>query len=123
MIYHPEIGHLFFTTKTETMKPSTVFAGKSSPFTAVPRAKKIFAFVDADSLTITNDPLPKRRASPNKYSVIFDKLKIGQCVKCEPNEAAKVAHALTVWLKKIGKTGRVKSTCRYDDGKGRVWLL
>jgi hypothetical protein len=87
--------------------------------------KKPAAFVDVAKLMISDDPLPEYRSAPgHKYDEVFDKLKPGKCLVCEPGEAGKIGHALNTYLKRKGKPGKVRTAQRYPkDGKGRVWLL
>ncbi len=88
-------------------------------------AKKKSTFVDISKLVISDDPLPTHRSAPgHKYDAVFDKLKPGKCLVCEPGEAGKIGHALNTYLKRKGKPGTVRTAQRYEsDGKGRVWLL
>lgn len=90
-----------------------------------PLTKTKAKLVDVSSLVIVNDPIPVTRATVTaKYGELFRKLKPGQAIKCQPDEAAKIGHALNTWLKKTGKPGKVKTCCRYEsDGLGRVWLM
>lgn len=102
----------------------TTFAGRN-PF----KPKAPLRFVDPDDLAIANDPLPTSRAQPeHKYNEKFSKLKPGQCLVCEGEDAAKIAHALGLWLKRHNKDGVVRSTKAYEGAApgskaGRVWLI
>lgn len=89
------------------------------------KTKRPFKTVDVHSLEIVTDPLPVTRATVTaKYEELFSKLKPGQAIKCQPDEAGKIGHALNTWLAKKGKAGTVKTCRRYEtDGLGRVWLL
>ena len=102
----------------------TKFAGPS-PFPTAPKVAKVVKYVDPTKLVIANDPLPSGRASPEKkYDALFSKMKPGQCLVCESDEAGKIGHAMGVWLKNTGKPGSVRTTRNYEaDGKGRVWLV
>lgn len=79
--------------------------------------------IDPQKLSIANDPMPGHRATPNKYAELFSRLKPGQCIVCEGMQAGKIACALRKYVAEAGKSNIVRSTGRYDDGKGRVWLL
>lgn len=101
----------------------TTFANAHSPFGPTPKRQS--KPVDVDALKIANDPMTGRKltAAP-KYEQIFSKLKAGQCIVCQPGEAAKISHALNNWLKNQNKTNVVRSCNRYEkDGLGRVWLF
>lgn len=89
------------------------------------KPKKKSQPVVVDSLEIVNDPLPAARAKIGlKYEAIFAKMKPGQAIKCKPEEAGKIGHALNTWLKRSGRPGIVKTCRRYEtDDMGRVWLL
>ena len=95
---------------------------KRNPWTGIPVKKS--EHIDTSSLSISDDPIPSHRAVPiYKYDGVFAKLKYGQCVICEPSHAPKISQALRQWLVRQNKSGSVKSMTRYDDGKGRVWLV
>lgn len=81
--------------------------------------------IDPTKLTIGTDPMPAHRASPNKYADIFGRLKPGQCIICEPEQAAKLSTALKKYITTSAHSKcMVRSTSRFDaDGKGRVWLI
>lgn len=82
--------------------------------------KKSASFVDIAKLTIADDPLPTHRNVPgHKYDAVFDKLKPGKCLVCEPGDAGKIGHALNTYLKRKGKPGKVRTAQAYEkDGKG-----
>ena len=102
------------------MMPRTTFVGNRNPFTGASTVARI----DPTKLTISNDPLPAHRATPNKYAELFGRLKPGQCIVCEGSQAAKLATALKKFVAQAGQSHIVRSTSRYDaDGKGRVWLI
>lgn len=83
--------------------------------------------VEADLITIGDDEFPNRRVLPEgKYAHLFNRMKPGQCLKCEPKEALALASALRKWLEKHSKTDRfeVRTISNFPkDGRGRVWLL
>ncbi|MGL4680034.1 MAG: hypothetical protein ACRCWC_11715 [Plesiomonas shigelloides] len=105
-------------------KPKTKFAGKTNPFTGESTVKKL-KHVQVESLVITDDPIQDTRAAVSeKYGEIFSKMKVGQSIKCQPDEAGKIGHALNTWLKRHGIKGMAKTCSRYEaDGLGRVWLI
>ena len=76
-----------------------------------------------DELVICNDPLPERRIQSTKYDEVFNKLKVGQCIKCKPHEANRLASALKKWLTVRNRSDEVKSCTNYGDGMGRVFLV
>lgn len=81
--------------------------------------------LDVEQLVICDDPLPASRASPiNKYVPLFSSMKVGQAIKCKPEEVARVGHAMRKWIleNKLPYIYRLQS--RYhSDGMGRLWLL
>ena len=105
--------------------PETKFAGRS-PFQPKPKRAAPVA-VNIDNITVANDPLPGQRAISYqyKYHALFEKLKPGQCLVCEPGDVGKLSHAMSVWIKRKQLKDHVpRSTRRYEaDGKGRVWLI
>mgnify|MGYP003516732567 FL=1 len=103
----------------------TKFAKLKNPWTGEKPAPRKITMIDPDDLEICDDPLPQGRAMPEgKYSAKFAALAYGQCLKCPPGAAPKIATALKKWLDVNKKPGSVRSAIRYsDDGTGRVWLL
>jgi len=103
----------------------TKFAKNTNPWTGEKPAKKPMTIIDPEALEICDDPLPTARSAPEgKYSAKFAALAYGQCLKCPPGAAPKIATALKKWLDVNKKPGSVRSTLRYaDDGTGRVWLI
>lgn len=93
-----------------------------------PRAKPVKMIkVDVANLQVTDDkPVLTRVKQGNKYQALFDSMKPGQCIKCQPEEVMTVSQALRKWIleyKDITKL-RVKAVKQYpEDGLGRVWLL
>lgn len=104
-----------------TTQAKTTWANGKNPL----QPKRPFKAVDINSLQIVDDPVQINRAAVSaKYGELFAKMKPGQAIKCQPDEAGKIGHALNTWLKKNGKAGNVKTCRRYEaDGLGRVWLL
>ena len=108
---------------------NTKFAGKN-PFTGQvqepAQKQKLSTFCDVSKLEITNDALPigRMKNTVNKYDELFSSLKVGECIKCQPVEVSKIAHALNTWLARHNKTNAVRSCKHYDtDQLGRIWLL
>jgi hypothetical protein len=81
--------------------------------------------LDVDQLVVCDDPIPASRASPiNKYVPLFSSMKVGQAIKCKPEEVARVGHAMRKWIleNKLPYVYRLMS--RYHtDGMARLWLL
>jgi hypothetical protein len=102
---------------------------KPSPFPTVPRAKpETFDLVDPDMLKIERGvPIPNDRSGQNsKYSKLFQSLRPGDCVTCEPDETAQeVGAALRKALMRKQLPAldgcTVVSRIRCQDGRGRVW--
>lgn len=102
--------------------------GQASPLHAIAggekRPRPTVADIDPDKLEICDDaPLPSRARPGRKYGPVFSKLKPGQCIKCEPNQAPTLATALKKWITDKKLPCIVRATSRYSDGKGRVWML
>ena len=102
--------------------------GQASPLHAIAggekRPRPTVADIDPDKLEICNDAPLDGRARPEwKYGPVFSRLKPGQCIKCEPNQAPTLATALKKWVVDKKLPCVVRATSRYTDGKGRVWLL
>jgi hypothetical protein len=79
---------------------------------------------DASALEVCDDQVPAHRVSfGNKYESILKTMKLGQCIKCKPDEIGRVAGAMRNYVaaKKINAT--VRTIKDYGDGKGRVWML
>jgi hypothetical protein len=106
------------------MATKTKFAGKTNPFTGEPTGQKR---VNADEISITNDPLPERRVRDSKYDAMFATLKPGQSLRAPTKSIGSVAQGLRKWMQKNGQetVGRIKSVVKYegDAGFGRIWLL
>lgn len=82
-------------------------------------------YADIDSMQITNDPVIGRtNVAKDKYSALFERLKLGQSIKCQPADAPKVANAMRKWVKDNKIRAAVRAVRKYPaDGLGRVWLL
>lgn len=83
---------------------------------------------DPAELVICNDPLPSKRALPNKYAARFAKMKMGQALEVPPEHVGKVSAALRNWIeaKRMKEKAHVRSMTEYPDckrGWGRVWLM
>lgn len=106
------------------MNIKTKFANGVHPVTKERTTKKATP-VDIEALVICTDPLPSARALPtHKYDALFEKLKVGECIKCKTQETSSIAAALNKWLDGRDMKNVVKSCTRYEaDGLGRVWLL
>lgn len=69
--------------------------GAHRPFHKAAMIKKPHTPTDPDTLEICNDPLPSHRASAgNKYTPTLKALKMGQAIKCKPEEVGRVAGAM-----------------------------
>lgn len=101
----------------------TKFVGTKNPFTGEPKMKR----VAADKITITNDPLPTRRAITGKYDHLFSTIKPGQSLRVPSAAVSSVSQGMRKWLDRNNQkhVGRIKAAVNYpgDAGYGRVWLL
>lgn len=82
-------------------------------------------YADIDTMVITDDPVSSRTATGgDKYSMLFGSMKLGQSIKCKPEDAPKVAGAMRKWVKDHRPGAMVRAVRRYPkDNMGRVWLL
>lgn len=88
--------------------------------------KKPTKRIDISLLKIGNDPFTGRRNTVGKYDELFNKMKPGQSIECEPNEVNPISHAMRKWLEQTGQLDkyiiRISSHAGRDN-RGRVWLL
>lgn len=82
-------------------------------------------YTDVQGMQIVNDPIIGRSVGGgDKYGPLFAKIKIGQAIKCQPEDTPKVANAMRKWRDDNKVRAVVQSVRRYPaDGLGRVWLL
>jgi len=106
----------------------TKFAGRSPFKPKKPRNPP--KPVNLAVVAIVDDPLPPgraKRSAERKYDALFDAMKPGQGLKCEPADVGKIAHAMSGWIKRQGLRDHVaRSTKDYEGDavtKGRVWLV
>jgi len=102
---------------------ATKFAKGRSPFTG--ERVKAMRVIDPDSLELCEDPpMPVRASKEGKYTAIFlGAVNEGKTIKCQGEDAPKLATALKKFLKDRSIKGVVRSTTNYGDGKGRVWFI
>lgn len=97
-----------------------------SPFPQVPRAKRKPQRVEPDLLKVERGVPPPRvgtRPGRSKFDALFDGMKVGDCVVCEPGEREHIRGAMLKWAKKRGKQIAVRSQTTCTDGAARVWML
>lgn len=82
-------------------------------------------YADIDTMVITDDPVTSRTATGgDKYSTLFASMKLGQSIKCKPEDAPKVGNALRKWRDIHHPDAEVRAVRYYPKDKlGRVWLL
>lgn len=101
-----------------TEKPSQAQAKKPNP--------SVFLRVNVSALTVEDkpyDPYWKTKRGESAYEEIFSKLKLGQCVACQPGECGAVASAMASWFRRRGQKILTRQINKDPvDGKGRVWL-
>ena len=94
------------------------------PFGKAPMTKQPVKPTDPSTLTICNDPIPSHRASPgNKYEAVLKTMKIGQCIKCLPEEVGRIQGAMRKYIELHKINATVRTIKNYGDGFGRVWML
>lgn len=84
--------------------------------------------IHVEDLEVSDDPLPKKRElGPSRYEKLFSSMKLGQCIKVEPERVNAIANALRSWIKKNRKKNLAVKSVRYykacKQGLGRVWLI
>jgi hypothetical protein len=86
--------------------------------------------IDPAGLEICDDPPPAQtRVTGSKYGPIFERIKLGQAVRCAGNQAARICAQFAKWLKvhkpNSGLIARAVSSYPGDlsDKRGRVFLI
>lgn len=81
--------------------------------------------IDINTMEFDNTPYPGRvTKTEGKYVKLFASWKVGQRLKCAPENVPTVSNMARDWIKKTGKTGVVIRSCvDLGDGWGGVWLL
>jgi len=98
------------------------------------KPKKESVYINPDDLQITDDALPASRCAPlHKYHQTFERMHVGQSVRCTTDDVGKVAGAMRKYIeiKGMDKTAMVRTVTRYTDpktkiadaGYGRVWMM
>jgi hypothetical protein len=73
---------------------------------------------------IDTTPFPAQRLVSSKYDETFSALRLGQCIKTEPENVGKVCAAMKKWLERKGRADAVvRIVRRMDDGYGRVYMM
>ena len=116
---------------------ATQFANGINPWTQakqptkkapMPTKKTTGNRIDPTELQIASDPMPTARLVTNKYWAIFAALKVGQNIRCKPDDVQPIAQALRKYIDihgitAKGKPVRVISQSAAPDGIGRVWMV
>lgn len=112
-------------TKRTTEDYSTPYQPPAAEVAAEPAAPADDADLDSLGLSITNDPFLASAVGGNKYSTVFERMQLGQCVRVRTDSVDKVSNALRKWVGYKGLSAHVKARPSYctDTGFGRVWLL
>lgn len=106
-----------------TTKPKSRFHG-TNPFTGKPVDERKHKPIDPASLVIDDVPIGKRSVQVNPLDEIFDKVKPGQRVSCNPGDEQRIKGAMERWLKRIGAHDQYRLVTKRlcEDGRGGVWL-
>lgn len=105
------------------MKANTVFAMKPA------KAVHNRVAIDPEMLVVEHNVTPPKTRSVigGKYDPVFEKLKPGSAVRCEPDECGPIVASLTKRLSQgrypTLKGCVVRSCKRCDDGHARVFVL
>ena len=97
-----------------------------SPFPQPARQARKRQQIDPELLKVERGVLPPpvgTRPGRSKFDVLFDGMKFGDCVRCEPSEREHVRGAMLKWAKRRGKRITVRSQTTCADGAARVWML
>lgn len=97
-----------------------------SPFPQAARKTSRRSSIDPDMLRIESGkppPADGTRPGRSKFDALFDRMKPGDCVRCEPSERETVRGAMLKWAKRRGKSIAVRSQSTCADGAARVWML
>lgn len=78
--------------------------------------------IDTSTIVIEDTPYG---VVDNPYAPIFDKLKVGQCVRCNPDDINRVYWAMYKWVNasSYAETRMIRRKKKCDDGYARIWLL
>lgn len=77
-----------------------------------------------DALLIVNDkPRTARVGHEYKHEQTFRAMRLGQGIKCAPNEVSSIASAMRRFIERTGVNAYVKTAPDYGDGMGRVWMM
>ena len=80
-------------------------------------------FIDLDTIKITDDQYTGRRYTHHRYDPIFSKMKYGQSLACNKQDASTICNAMRDYLKRKNKKGKVRSVENFDKTTARVWML
>jgi hypothetical protein len=73
---------------------------------------------------IDTTPFPASRIVASKYSDTFSAMRLGQCIKTEPENVSRISAAMRKWLSNKGrKDVVVRAVKKMDDGFGRVYMM
>jgi hypothetical protein len=65
-----------------------------------------------------------RNKGQSKYNALFDKLRVGKAVRCNPDDRRVIAQALNAWLKRRAQDKKFRAAYDTgDDGLGYVYLI
>ena len=102
------------------MTPKTTPAkGRKLPWTMT----KIPDYVDVSEIKIETTPIPTKRRFNNKYDALFDQMKMGQNLRCKPEDVECVSQAMRKFIRQTKIEAHVISEKQAKDGYGRVWLV
>lgn len=135
----PMPGQTLKRSKTDMTKPRIKDEDYSKPYqpttlvSMLKKPKKESVYINPDDLQITDDALPASRCAPlHKYHQTFERMRVGQSVRCATGDVGKVAGAMRKYIEvKSIKATAVRTVMRYTDpktkiedvGYGRVWMV
>lgn len=109
---------------TDTIKNASSSQSAHNPFGSAKMTKQPTKPTDMAALTICDDPIPTKRASSaDKYGAIFNKMNLGQAIKCSAADCGKVSKAMRKYIVVNLIDAKVVSTSDYGDGMARVWMV
>lgn len=57
--------------------------------------------LNPEDLEVCNDPIPEKRHLSSQYDVVFEQMKVGQCIKVEPKLSNLIARNVSTLAKRL----------------------
>jgi hypothetical protein len=106
----------------QTIKTAATTQGAHNPFRVIMSTPS--KHTDPSKLVICDDKIqPHKAPAGTKYTALFQKMKLGQAIKCHPGEMGRVSGAMRAYIRRASLNAKVLATKNYGDGMSRVWLM